>query len=151
MREEERESNPCLAACRTQYMGTFYLRCSRVIEVEPRRTPVGVYTLVECSSDLMRRATISRSCSWNRIHCDSSSILHLTILTEFFSVIFYSIIIFICRVRLQLLPKHSVTVSQFQPKPKPKLKKRNSIKAICINMTIILLYTFIILLYIFSL
>lgn len=30
-----------------------------VIEVEPHRTPVGVYTPVECSSDLMRRASIS--------------------------------------------------------------------------------------------
>lgn len=49
-------------------MGTLYPRCSRVIEVEPRRTPVGVYMLVECSSDLMRRATISRSRSRNQIH-----------------------------------------------------------------------------------
>lgn len=47
--------------------GTPYSRCSRVIEVEPRRTPVGVYTLMECSSDLMRRATISHSHSRNRI------------------------------------------------------------------------------------
>lgn len=32
-----------------------------VIEVEPHRTSVGVYTPVECSSDLMRRAAISLS------------------------------------------------------------------------------------------
>lgn len=63
------ESNSCLAACRTQYMGyILYPWCSRMIEVEPRRTPVGVYTLVECRSDLMRRVTISRSRSRNRIH-----------------------------------------------------------------------------------
>jgi len=66
-------------------MGTSYPWCSRVIEVESRRTPVGVYTLMECSSDLMRRATISRSRSRsrNRIHRDSSSISHLTVLAEF--------------------------------------------------------------------
>lgn len=78
-------SNPCLAACRTQYGYT--LPYSRVIEVEPRRTPVGVYTLVECSSDLMRRATISRSRSRNWIHRDSSSISHLTVPAESSSTI----------------------------------------------------------------
>lgn len=40
---------------------TSYLWCSTVIEVEPHRTAVGVYTPVECSSDLMRRAAISLS------------------------------------------------------------------------------------------
>lgn len=40
---------------------TSYLWCWTVIEVEPHRTAVGVYTPVECSSDLMRRAAISLS------------------------------------------------------------------------------------------
>lgn len=40
---------------------TSYLWCTTVIEVEPHRTAVGVYTPVECSSDLMRRAAISLS------------------------------------------------------------------------------------------
>lgn len=40
---------------------TSYLWCATVIEVEPHRTAVGVYTPVECSSDLMRRAAISLS------------------------------------------------------------------------------------------
>lgn len=53
--ERGKGSNLCLAACRTQHGYLLYLRfCSRMIQVEPRRTPVGVYTLVECGSDLMR-------------------------------------------------------------------------------------------------
>lgn len=60
-REREREKGGRIRVSQHVVRIGYILSNRALIEVEPHRMPMGVYTLVECSSDLMRRATISRA------------------------------------------------------------------------------------------